>query len=77
MTYRFQVRHHPLGVVVVVAPGQVGELLIPGEQCCGMSVAELQHIADTTGIMEVDDATVRNCPLLARHSFVRNRPAAS
>ncbi len=64
MAYKFRVRSHPLGVVVFDHPGQRGELLIPGEECCGVSVDELERIARTTGQVEVPDAAAKDCPLL-------------
>lgn len=63
MTYTFQVRRHPLGVVVYSDPGVVGELLIQGESCCGVAFEELQRLADTTGSVTVDESSACDCPL--------------
>lgn len=61
MTFRFGVRRHPLGVVVKCDNRPLGELLIPGESCCGISVEELERVADTVGFVEVADETAANC----------------
>ncbi|HEX8962668.1 MAG TPA: hypothetical protein VF801_06665 [Rhodocyclaceae bacterium] len=67
MTCRFHVRSHPLGVVVFGEPGQLGELLIPGEECCGIGVAELERIARGSGVVTVPDAAADRCsPVLQR-----------
>lgn len=66
MPYRFLVRRHPLGVIVYPEPGTTGELLIPGEHCCGISFEQLERIADTTGTVTVDEAAACNCPLKSR-----------
>jgi hypothetical protein len=63
MTYRFRVELHPLGVVVVRKENNRRELLIPGEECCGVTVEELAKIAMTDGIVEVADEAACKCPL--------------
>lgn len=64
MTYHFHVRSHPLGVVVFSDPGKRGELLLPGETCCGVLYEELERIASTTQRVEVDVSAAHDCPLL-------------
>lgn len=65
-TYQFRVRPHPLGVVVFETPGELGELLIPGEDCCGIGVDELERIARRDGIVTVPEAAAADCPLVRR-----------
>lgn len=68
MAYTFRVRLHPLGVIVFRQPDEQGELLLPGEECCGVSFDELVRIAKTTREVEVADATAAaSCPLQQRH----------
>lgn len=62
MAYLFHVRPHPLGVVVSKQPNQLGELLIPGEDCCGVGYEELARVAATTGYIEIPDAATKNLP---------------
>lgn len=64
MTYHFYVRPHALGVVVYSQPATLGELLIPGEACCGIPYEELARIAATTGKVEVGSSAAEHCPLL-------------
>jgi hypothetical protein len=61
MSYVFHVRSHPLGVVVTRQPEVLGELLLPGEQCCGVEYAELARAAETTGLIEVPDEASQDC----------------
>jgi hypothetical protein len=63
MPYVFHVRIHPLGVVVSEQPNVRGELLLPGETCCGVGFEELKRIAVTTGSVEVADTESSDCPL--------------
>lgn len=63
MPYTFHVRSHPLGVVVYSRPEVLGELLLPGEKCCGVAYEELVRVAATTGLVEVPDSEVEDCPL--------------
>jgi hypothetical protein len=63
MPYVFHVRIHPLGVVVSEEPNVRGELLLPGETCCGIAFDELKRIAATTGSVEVSDTESCDCPL--------------
>ncbi len=64
MTYQFRVRRHPLGVVVSREGSTHGELLIAGEECCGVPVEELERIADSSGVVQVADAASCNCPYM-------------
>jgi hypothetical protein len=64
MAFRFRVRRHPLGVVIDCEHRPLGELLIPGEDCCGIPVGELERIADTVGFAEVADEAAANCEYL-------------
>jgi len=64
--YRFKVKPHPLGVVAYQSPEQPGELLIPGENCCGIPVAELARIAANGGTVEVPAEQSQDCPLRKR-----------
>ncbi|HEX8963882.1 MAG TPA: hypothetical protein VF801_12840 [Rhodocyclaceae bacterium] len=66
MPYFFHVRTHPLGVVVSRQPELLGELLLPGEQCCGIEYAELARAAETTGRIEVPEEASQDCPLKQR-----------
>lgn len=63
MPYVFHVRLHPLGVVVSQRPDVRGELLLPGETCCGVDYEQLARIAATTGYMEVPESAAGDCPL--------------
>ncbi|HEX8986616.1 MAG TPA: hypothetical protein VF816_01545 [Rhodocyclaceae bacterium] len=63
MSYVFHVRPHPLGVVVAKRPGVRGELLLPGETCCGVDYDQLARIAATTGYVEVPEPASADCPL--------------
>jgi hypothetical protein len=67
MSYVFHVRTHPLGVVVSMRPRQLGELLLPGENCCGVEFDELVRVAETTGYIEVPDGKYEDCPLNDKH----------
>ena len=53
MICEFRVCIHPLGVVVYIEPGKLGELLIPGEEYLGIGVAELERIAHSGGLVRV------------------------
>ncbi len=64
MPYTFHVRTHPLGVVVYSRPELLGELLLPGEKCCGVAYEELVRVAATTGLVEVSDSAAEGCPLV-------------
>ncbi len=64
MPYTFHVRTHPLGVVVYSRPELLGELLLPGEKCCGVAYEELVRVAATTGLVEVPDSAAEGCPLV-------------
>jgi hypothetical protein len=66
MSYLFHVRSHPLGVVVSKRPELLGELLLPGEKCCGVEFDELARAAETTGYIEVADNISIDCPLNRR-----------
>jgi hypothetical protein len=63
MSYRFLVRSHPLGVVVSRRPELLGELLLPGETCCGVGFEDLARAAETTGYIEVAEHASVDCPL--------------
>jgi hypothetical protein len=62
MSYMMRVLPHPLGVVVINEANE-RELLIEGEECCGVSFNELQHVAITSRQVEVDDAKADQCRL--------------
>ncbi|MGE5467757.1 MAG: hypothetical protein ACM3Y9_10065 [Ignavibacteria bacterium] len=66
MAYVFRVRPHPLGVVVSERPETLGELLLPGEKCCGVAFEDLERAAATTGFIEVPEVASGDCPLRAR-----------
>lgn len=66
MTYSFCVRPHPLGVVVYQERGVPGELLLPGEDCCGIAFKDLERAAGKEGRVEVSDEAANSCPLLGR-----------
>lgn len=66
MTHSFRVRPHPLGVIVHCGPNGRSELLIPNEDCCGVSFEKLKEIAASSQIVEVDDAAAANCPLRSK-----------
>jgi hypothetical protein len=63
MSYVFHVRPHPLGVVVSKRPDLRGELLLPGETCCGVQYDQLARIAMTTGYVSVAETASDDCPL--------------
>jgi len=69
MAYSFRVRPHPLGVVVYCGANGRSELLIPNEDCCGVSFEKLKEIAATSQFVEVDDAAAANCPLRPKGAF--------
>lgn len=56
MSHTIYVDWHPLGVVVRTKANE-RELLIEGEAFCCMSFEELKRIAESTGKVELDDAT--------------------
>jgi len=62
MSYMVRVQPHPLGVVVINEDNE-RELLIEGEECCGVGFDELVHIANTTRKVEVDAAQAGKCRL--------------
>lgn len=62
MTY-LRVVPHPLGVVIRRGQAERGELLIPNEECCGISYEKLKKIADTSRVVEVDAPVLVDCPL--------------
>lgn len=66
MAHTFMVRPHPLGVVVYERPEVRGELLLPGEECCGVPYEELVQLAATGGRVEIADAAAKNCLLKRR-----------
>ena len=57
-----RVQPHPLGVVVINEDNE-RELLIDGEECCGIGFDEQQHIVATSQKVEIDDAKVGQCRL--------------
>lgn len=66
MPYTFRVRPHPLGVVVYTRSGELGELLIPGESCCGIPFEELTEHARTSREVAVPEDRATDCPLMMR-----------
>jgi hypothetical protein len=62
MAYRLSVELHSLGVVVVNERNE-RELLIEGEQCCGVGFDELKRAAAASRSIEVDDACGATCRL--------------
>ncbi len=62
MSYTLHVQPHPLGVVVFDDEGG-RELLIEGEDCCGVGFPELAQIANTTRHIEIDEAKAQTCRL--------------
>lgn len=70
MPYILKVEIHPLGVVVSNKDGE-RELLIDGEECCGLSLEELRRIAETTHRIEIDDEAAASCRLVQDGSVFR------
>ena len=63
MTVRYaSVVPHPLGVVVRIEPGKIGELLIDGEEWRGHPFEELAKIALTTRKIRVEVRAVPRGP---------------
>ncbi len=53
---------HPIGVVIY-NDDDGRELLSEGEKCCGVPFDELQQIASTTRMVEIDGAKAGTCRL--------------
>lgn len=62
MAYRLKVELHPLGVVVINEQN-ARELLIEGEQCCGVGFDELKRAALASRLIEVEDICGETCRL--------------
>jgi|WetSurMetagenome_2_1015567.scaffolds.fasta_scaffold579417_1 hypothetical protein len=63
MQHIIRVEPHPIGVVVIDDEDGKRELLIEGEECCGILFEQLQQIAKTTHKFEIDDLAAATCRL--------------
>jgi hypothetical protein len=65
MSHTLIVDWHPLGVIVHTEINDSRELLIEGEECCGISFDRLKLIAESkTHSIEIDDTIAATCRLL-------------
>lgn len=65
MSRILKVEPHPLGVLVINASNdRERELLVEGEECCGIGFDELKKISMSTHRVEIDDHRAAECRLI-------------